>query len=94
MSAVAAVHFLANRDAHADRDFQRLTQPATVHERSDREHLRHGYSDRDRLEVADREHGSLTLRAHRDCHHQFIGVFDGIDVGQAEHHHRHRQAVD
>jgi hypothetical protein len=94
MPAVAAVHFLANRDAHADRDFQRLTQPATVHERSDREHLRHGYSDRDRLEVADRERGSLTLRAHRDCHHQFIGVFDGIDVGQAEHHHRHRQAVD
>jgi hypothetical protein len=92
MPAVAAVHFLANRDAHADRDFQRLTQPATVHERSDREHLRHGYSDRDRLEVADREHGSLALRAHRDCHHQCIGVFEGIDVGRAEHH-RHRQAV-
>ena len=69
MPAAAAVHFLANRDAHANRDSQRLAQPATVHERSDRDHLRHGYSDRDRLEVADREHGSLALRAHRDCHH-------------------------
>jgi hypothetical protein len=92
MPTVAAVHFHANRDAHADRDNHRLAQPATVHERSDREHLGHGYSDRDRLEVADREHRSLTLRAHRDCHHQSIGVFDGIDIGQAEHHHNHRQA--
>src|SRR5580698_9764675 len=57
MPAVAAVHFLANRDAHANWDSQRLAQPATVHERSDRDHLPHGYSNR--LEVTDREHGSL-----------------------------------
>jgi hypothetical protein len=72
MPAVAAAHYLADRDAHADRDSQRLAQPATVHERSDREHLRHGYSDRDRLEAADREHGSLALRAHHHRHRQAV----------------------
>jgi hypothetical protein len=52
--AVAARHFLADPDAHADHHSQHLAQPATVDERSDRQRVKHGYPDRERLQVADR----------------------------------------
>jgi hypothetical protein len=59
MPAVAAVHFLANRDAHADRDPQHFAQPAAVHNRSDHEHLKHGYLDREYIRVGDAEHHNV-----------------------------------